>query len=72
MRAGLIHAYLKGNCIEAMANSDNVVRCGFTPKFKDIQTMNEVTNIQIFWSLAVKWWHLHTYNQILKKMTIIF
>lgn len=25
-----------------MANSDNVVRCGFTPKEKDIETMKQI------------------------------
>ena len=34
--AGLPHAYVHGNIIECMANSDNVVRVGLTPKFKDI------------------------------------
>lgn len=29
------HAYISGNCIECMANSDNVIRAGFTNKFKD-------------------------------------
>jgi mannose-6-phosphate isomerase len=33
------HAYLKGDCIECMACSDNVVRAGFTPKFKDVKTL---------------------------------
>ncbi|CAD8193261.1 unnamed protein product [Paramecium octaurelia] len=42
LEAGLIHAYLKGNIIETMANSDNVVRCGFTPKQKDVETMKEI------------------------------
>ncbi len=40
--AGVPHAYLKGNIIECMANSDNVVRAGLTPKFKDI---TQLTNI---------------------------
>lgn len=30
------HAYLAGDCIECMACSDNVVRAGLTPKFKDV------------------------------------
>ncbi|MGV3345698.1 mannose-6-phosphate isomerase [Enterobacteriaceae bacterium LUAb1] len=30
------HAYLKGNALEVMANSDNVLRAGLTPKFIDI------------------------------------
>lgn len=33
------HAYLEGDCVECMALSDNVVRAGLTPKFKDIETL---------------------------------
>jgi len=33
------HAYLKGDCIECMACSDNVVRAGLTPKYKDVETL---------------------------------
>ena len=33
------HAYLSGDCIECMATSDNVVRSGLTPKFKDVETL---------------------------------
>eukprot|EP01138_Halocafeteria_seosinensis_P011436 gb/GECG01011680.1/.p1 GENE.gb/GECG01011680.1/~~gb/GECG01011680.1/.p1 ORF type:complete len:411 (+),score=42.94 gb/GECG01011680.1/:1-1233(+) len=33
------HAYLKGDCVECMACSDNVVRAGLTGKFKDVQTL---------------------------------
>lgn len=33
------HAYLSGNCVECMATSDNVVRAGLTPKFKDSVTL---------------------------------
>lgn len=40
--AGVPHAYLKGNIIECMANSDNVVRAGLTPKFKDVETLSEI------------------------------
>lgn len=36
------HAYLRGDCIECMALSDNVVRAGLTPKFKDINTLCEM------------------------------
>ena len=42
LNAGIPHAYLKGNIIECMANSDNVVRAGLTPKFKDISTLIDV------------------------------
>jgi mannose-6-phosphate isomerase len=37
--AGVPHAYIKGNIIECMANSDNVVRAGLTNKFKDVDTL---------------------------------
>lgn len=33
------HAYISGDIIECMAASDNVVRAGFTPKFKDVDTL---------------------------------
>ena len=34
--AGLPHAYLEGQNIELMSNSDNVLRAGLTPKYVDI------------------------------------
>ncbi|XP_055616967.1 mannose-6-phosphate isomerase [Toxorhynchites rutilus septentrionalis] len=37
--ANVPHAYLAGDCIECMACSDNVVRAGLTPKFKDVDTL---------------------------------
>ena len=37
--AGLLHAYLEGQNIELMANSDNVLRGGLTPKHIDIQEL---------------------------------
>ena len=33
------HAYISGECIECMATSDNVIRAGLTPKFRDVQTL---------------------------------
>jgi mannose-6-phosphate isomerase len=33
------HAYFEGDCVECMANSDNVVRAGLTPKFKHVDTL---------------------------------
>ena len=39
LKADDIHAYLSGDIIECMAASDNVVRAGFTPKFKDVSTL---------------------------------
>ncbi|MDR3626685.1 MAG: mannose-6-phosphate isomerase, class I [Ignavibacteriaceae bacterium] len=40
--AGTPHAYIEGNIIECMANSDNVVRAGLTNKFKDVNTLLEI------------------------------
>lgn len=36
------HAYLRGDCVECMSLSDNVVRAGLTPKFKDVETLLEM------------------------------
>lgn len=38
------HAYLEGDCIECMACSDNVIRAGLTPKFKDVDTLIRMLN----------------------------
>jgi mannose-6-phosphate isomerase len=40
--ANLPHAYLDGDLVECMACSDNVVRAGLTPKFKDVPTLLEM------------------------------
>jgi len=37
--ANELHAYVSGECVECMALSDNVVRAGLTPKFKDVETL---------------------------------
>lgn len=42
--AGVPHAYIKGNIIECMANSDNVIRAGLTPKFKDVESLKNIIN----------------------------
>lgn len=39
LRAKDPHAYISGDIIECMAASDNVVRAGFTPKFKDVENL---------------------------------
>lgn len=38
------HAYLQGTGLEIMANSDNVLRAGLTPKYIDIQELLANTN----------------------------
>ena len=42
MAANEPHAYVAGEIIECMACSDNVVRAGLTPKYKDVQTLVEM------------------------------
>ncbi|MCU7497166.1 MAG: mannose-6-phosphate isomerase, class I, partial [Ignavibacteria bacterium] len=47
LNAGIPHAYLKGNIIECMANSDNVVRAGLTQKFKDIDSLLKILSFDL-------------------------
>jgi len=44
--AGELHAYLKGVGIELMANSDNVLRGGLTPKHIDLPELMQVLNFK--------------------------
>jgi len=40
------HAYLSGDLVECMANSDNVIRVGLTSKYKDIPTLLSCINFE--------------------------
>ncbi|KAB0790864.1 hypothetical protein PPYR_14951 [Photinus pyralis] len=40
------HAYLSGDCVECMACSDNIVRAGLTPKYKDVETLCRILTYQ--------------------------
>lgn len=44
--AGNLHAYLGGLGIEVMASSDNVLRCGLTPKHVDIPELLKVLDFR--------------------------
>jgi len=44
--AGIPHAYLEGACVELMANSDNVLRGGLTPKHIDVPELLDKTNCE--------------------------
>ena len=46
LRAGELHAYLDGVGIEIMANSDNVLRGGLTPKHVDVPELLKVLNFE--------------------------
>lgn len=44
--SGLLHAYLEGQNIELMANSDNVLRAGLTPKHIDVAELLKVGHLE--------------------------
>ncbi|MFD7966394.1 mannose-6-phosphate isomerase, class I [Streptomyces zaomyceticus] len=44
--AGVPHAYLEGLGVEIMANSDNVLRCGLTPKHVDVPELLRVVRFE--------------------------
>lgn len=46
LQAGELHAYLDGVGIELMANSDNVLRGGLTPKHVDVPELLKVLNFE--------------------------
>lgn len=41
---GVLHSYLRGDIVECMANSDNVVRGGLTSKYCDNQRLAEIVD----------------------------
>ncbi|MFY9464807.1 MAG: mannose-6-phosphate isomerase, class I [Sediminibacterium sp.] len=45
-KAGIPHAYLEGQNIELMANSDNVLRGGLTPKHVDVPELMKHTSFE--------------------------
>lgn len=47
MPAGILHTYLDGVGVEIMANSDNVVRGGLTPKHVDVDELLEVLRFDV-------------------------
>ena len=44
LAAGNVHAYVRGVCVELLANSDNVLRCGLTPKHIDVAELVRITD----------------------------
>ncbi len=44
--AGVPHAYLAGLGVEIMANSDNVLRCGLTPKHVDVPELLRIVRFE--------------------------
>ncbi len=52
IEAGILHAYLNGAGLELMANSDNVIRGGLSPKHIDLKRLFAISNFnpyQVCW-----------------------
>ena len=47
MGAGGLHAYIRGTGVELMANSDNVIRAGLTPKHIDVPELVRVLDPEV-------------------------
>ncbi|CAH8431255.1 unnamed protein product [Schistosoma curassoni] len=54
LEPNLPHAYLSGDCVECMASSDNVIRAGLTPKFKDVDHLLRIIQYEPRWGSALK------------------
>lgn len=61
--ANIPHAYLNGTLIECMANSDNVIRCALTPKYKDTNTLLEILDLTKQQSVKVETTELEDLGQ---------
>ncbi|HEX4221909.1 MAG TPA: mannose-6-phosphate isomerase, class I [Pseudonocardiaceae bacterium] len=46
LAAGNLHAYLRGTAVEILANSDNILRCGLTPKHVDVPELLRVLDFE--------------------------
>jgi len=46
--AGILHSYIQGAGIEIMANSDNVIRGGLTPKYIDREILFALTRFETY------------------------
>ncbi|KMS65895.1 mannose-6-phosphate isomerase [Streptomyces regensis] len=44
--AGNLHLYLHGTAVEILANSDNILRCGLTPKHVDVPELLRVVDFR--------------------------
>lgn len=47
LEAGRLHSYLNGVGVELMANSDNVLRGGLTPKFVDVDELLKILKFEV-------------------------
>jgi mannose-6-phosphate isomerase len=54
LKAGVLHAYIRGFGVELMANSDNVLRGGLTPKHVDVPELMKVLDFSPLNPLVMK------------------
>jgi mannose-6-phosphate isomerase len=54
LQAGVLHAYIHGFAVELMANSDNVLRGGLTPKYVDVPELMRVLDFSPFRPQLIK------------------
>jgi mannose-6-phosphate isomerase len=52
--AGVLHSYVRGFGVELMANSDNVLRGGLTPKHVDVEELLRILNFSPFCPEIIK------------------
>jgi mannose-6-phosphate isomerase len=52
--AGILHAYIEGLGVELMANSDNVLRGGLTPKHVDLEELARILEFRPFFPAVLR------------------
>lgn len=62
--AGLLHAYLEGQNMEIMANSDNVLRGGLTPKHIDVTELMKHVSFQSITPNVIHGTAINEYEQV--------
>ncbi|HDY7966046.1 TPA: mannose-6-phosphate isomerase, class I [Vibrio vulnificus] len=64
LQAETPHAYVQGTALEIMANSDNVLRAGLTPKHIDVAELMENTSFHITHPEQIKLAPIHKENKL--------
>lgn len=65
LQANEPHAYISGDIVECMACSDNVVRAGLTPKFRDVENLTEMLTYKPVTIEALKPQQLSSHVQLM-------
>ncbi len=54
LKPQILHAYVKGNGVELMNNSDNVLRAGLTQKYVDVKELQHIMLAEPYYPKAMK------------------